>query len=339
MAVTPEEEAAVAKLKDGYYTATDYDAGTNPGGLYNDGHSVNMPPLLKEAGLAASYAGKMAVATASAASEVATIAPAISTVAGISGAVETVADNEAAVQAVADNMAAVLAAPGAAVTASIKADEAAASAGAIARRYLTVAGTDTLTATAAPVLTSYDTGLVVRFVPVNSCTGPVTLNIDGLGAQAVTDLEAGALGAGALVAGRAVEATYDGTRFRARIIESQAVTVTGAQSIAGAKRGQPVPLDDGATITPDFDLGNNFSVTLAGNRTLANPTNIVAGQAGIIRIVQDGTGSRTLAFGSYWKFAGGAAPDLTAAPAAVDALAYYVDAADHITASLLANVS
>jgi hypothetical protein len=57
-------------------------------------------------------------------------------------------------------------------------------------------------------------------------------------------------------------------------------------------------LTDGATITPNFDANQNFSVTLAGNRTLANPTNIDAGQTGSIFITQDGTGSRTLSFGA-----------------------------------------
>ena len=51
-----------------------------------------------------------------------------------------------------------------------------------------------------------------------------------------------------------------------------------AQTFSAAQRGAVSALTDGATITPDFSLANNFSVTLAGNRTLANPTNITAGQ-------------------------------------------------------------
>jgi hypothetical protein len=43
-------------------------------------------------------------------------------------------------------------------------------------------------------------------------------------------------------------------------------------------------------------IANNFSVTLGGNRTLANPSNQTAGQSGTIVMTQDGTGSRTLAF-------------------------------------------
>jgi len=104
-----------------------------------------------------------------------------------------------------------------------------------------------------------------------------------------------------------------------------------AQSFTAAQRGSVVALTDGATITPDFALANNFSVTLGGNRTLANPTNLTVGQSGVIKVTQDGTGSRTLAYGSNWDFAGGTAPTLTTTASAVDILAYYVDGASNIT--------
>jgi hypothetical protein len=108
-----------------------------------------------------------------------------------------------------------------------------------------------------------------------------------------------------------------------------------AQSFTAAQRGSVSALTDGATITPDFAVANNFSVTLGGNRTLANPTNLVAGQSGVIKLTQDGTGSRTLAFGSYWDFAAGTAPTLTTTANAVDILAYYVDSTTNITARLI----
>jgi hypothetical protein len=98
-------------------------------------------------------------------------------------------------------------------------------------------------------------------------------------------------------------------------------------------------LTDGATITPDFDANQNFSVTLGGNRTLANPSNIDAGQTGSIFVVQDGTGSRTLSFGAYWKFPGGTAPTLSTAAGSVDRIDYivYTTTAIHAVATL--NVS
>ena len=105
----------------------------------------------------------------------------------------------------------------------------------------------------------------------------------------------------------------------AKVIVSDA-----AQTFTAAQRGAISALTDGATITPDFALANNFSVTLGGNRTMANPTNLVAGQSGSIFITQDGTGSRTLAWGSYWDFTTGTAPTLTTTAGAVDRVDYIV---------------
>lgn len=110
------------------------------------------------------------------------------------------------------------------------------------------------------------------------------------------------------------------------------------QSFSVAQRGSITALTDGATITPDFAAANNYSVTLGGNRTLANPSNLTAGQSGVIVITQDGTGSRTLAYGSYWKFANGTAPTLTTTASAVDVLAYYVESSTRITARLIGDV-
>lgn len=97
-------------------------------------------------------------------------------------------------------------------------------------------------------------------------------------------------------------------------------------------------LTDGATITPDFAVANNFSVTLGGNRTLANPTGLVAGQSGVIFITQDGTGSRTLAYGTFWDFPNATAPTLTTTANAVDVLVYTVRSTTSIAAQLITNI-
>ena len=114
---------------------------------------------------------------------------------------------------------------------------------------------------------------------------------------------------------------------------------TNGQSITGGVRGSITALTDAATITPDFDDNCNFSVTLAGNRTLANPSNITAGQSGVIVVSQDTSGSRTLSFGSSFKFAGGTAPTLTTTASAVDVIAYYCESTSRITATAILNVS
>jgi len=109
--------------------------------------------------------------------------------------------------------------------------------------------------------------------------------------------------------------------------------------VAGNAVGEIVTLTDGATITPDFSTSNNFVVTLGGNRTLANPTNVVAGQSGFIAIVQDGSGSRTLGYGTHFDFPAGTAPTLTTTGGAVDVLAYYCRTTTSIVADVILNAS
>jgi len=110
-----------------------------------------------------------------------------------------------------------------------------------------------------------------------------------------------------------------------------------AQTWTKAQRGAVVILTDAPTIT--IDMNNpNFIITLAGNRTLGNPSNQVGGQSGIIIIAQNPTGGHTLAFGSHWKFAGGTAPTITTGGWLVDVLAYYIHDSGWIFASLTKDV-
>ena len=112
-----------------------------------------------------------------------------------------------------------------------------------------------------------------------------------------------------------------------------------AQTYTAAQRGTITTLTDAATVTPDFSASNNYTLTLGGNRTIANPTNLTAGQSGSIFLVQDGTGSRTAAWGSYWDFAGGVAPVLTTTAGAVDRVDYVVRSASSIHAVATLNLS
>jgi hypothetical protein len=99
-----------------------------------------------------------------------------------------------------------------------------------------------------------------------------------------------------------------------------------------------VALTDAATITVDMSTFINASVTLGGNRTLGNPSNTTDGKTGAIYITQDGTGSRTLAYSSNWKFASGAAPVLSTTAGAVDVLFYQVKSSTFIYATLVKDV-
>jgi hypothetical protein len=103
----------------------------------------------------------------------------------------------------------------------------------------------------------------------------------------------------------------------------------------------PTALVDGATITMDGTTGVNFYVTLGGSRIFANPTNFVPGQFGVIHVTQDGTGSRTLTFGSNFKFGGTsiAGNTLTTTAGATDAIHYYVRADGTLTCFIIQNLT
>jgi len=103
--------------------------------------------------------------------------------------------------------------------------------------------------------------------------------------------------------------------------------------------GTITALTDAATVAIDFSDSNNFSLTLGGNRTLGNPSNVVAGQSGFISITQDSTGGRTLAYSSNWSFASGSAPTLTVGAGKTDVLAYYARTTTDIVADVILDVN
>ena len=109
--------------------------------------------------------------------------------------------------------------------------------------------------------------------------------------------------------------------------------------VDGAAIADIVSLTDGANISVDFNSGQNFAVQLAGNRTIDNPTNCVPGQTGSIFVIQDGTGSRTLSYGTNYKFPGGTAPTLSTGASACDRIDYITFTSTNIHAVATLNVS
>lgn len=98
--------------------------------------------------------------------------------------------------------------------------------------------------------------------------------------------------------------------------------------------------ESGGNVAVDMSTGFNFTLTMTGSPwTLSNPTNEKVGQSGFIRIAQDGTGSRTLAYGSEWKFAAGTDPVLSTAASTVDLLFYQVIATGEIYGNLVKAVA
>jgi hypothetical protein len=82
-----------------------------------------------------------------------------------------------------------------------------------------------------------------------------------------------------------------------------------------------VQLADAATITVDASQGNDFRVTLGGNRALAL-ANGADGQVVTFLLTQDATGGRTVTWGSMFSFGSGSAPGLSTAAGASDLIAF-----------------
>jgi len=107
-------------------------------------------------------------------------------------------------------------------------------------------------------------------------------------------------------------------------------TASGGIVLTGGAAANITALSDGATITIDMATACHHSVTLGGNRTFAAPSNQAVGQSGSIFITQDGTGSRTAAFNSAFKFVGGTAPTLTTTASATDRIDYIIKSSNVI---------
>lgn len=92
----------------------------------------------------------------------------------------------------------------------------------------------------------------------------------------------------------------------------------------GWSSGTAVALTDGATINVDASLGNYFTVTLGGSRTLASPTNLVANTNYTFRINQDATGNRVLTWGAAFIF-GSTSSTLTTSPSGYNIYQFFSD--------------
>jgi hypothetical protein len=103
------------------------------------------------------------------------------------------------------------------------------------------------------------------------------------------------------------------------------ILVTDQVNAAGALFG----LTDGTTVNWDMAQGFNASWTIAGNRTLANPTNTIVGRTGALVITTSGA-NRTITFGSSWEAAGGTFPVPSTTTGQKDVLFYWIQSSTSI---------
>jgi hypothetical protein len=219
---------------------------------------------------------------------------------------------------------------------------------------ITVAGTDTITGTVSPSLTAYTAGQIFSFVVGTTNTGAVTLNIDGLGAKAVTRTGAIALVAGGMVTGQVALVEYDGTRFQ--LLDPNAFTdllISGALTYGGVTLTNAVTgtgkmvLDTsptvnnptvtnyvetvqalgtvGASSTLALTSGTVITATLTASTpcTFTMPT-ATAGKSFILILTQAATGMTTATFTGV-KYPGGTAPTITATASAKDIISFVSD--------------
>lgn len=149
----------------------------------------------------------------------------------------------------------------------------------------------------------------------NFLTAPAIVNADISSGAAIVysklSLTGGIVNAD-ISASAAIAGTKIGTALASKSMSSMTV-VNSAQTLITAT--------DGATVTFDLSAGNVQSVTLGGNRTLAL-SNATVGQAFVLRLIQDGTGSRTVTWFSTIKWSNGVVPTLTTTAAKIDVFGF-----------------
>ena len=95
--------------------------------------------------------------------------------------------------------------------------------------------------------------------------------------------------------------------------------------VKGQAWSDVVTLTQATTIAWDCNTGNSAVTTMTGNRTLGAPTNQKAGATYTLRVIQDGTGTRTLAYNAVFKWPGGTAPVLSTGAGDIDILTFVSD--------------
>jgi hypothetical protein len=143
-------------------------------------------------------------------------------------------------------------------------------------------------------MTAYATGQKFTFVSAGANTGAATININSIGAKALTKNGATALSAGDIPSGAAVEVVYDGTQFQ--VVSAMPVTATG--DVVG-----PASATDNAVVRFDATTG----------KLIQNSVVIIADTTGDVTGVGNLTASGNLTAGGIATIGAGSAstPSLT----------------------------
>ncbi len=112
------------------------------------------------------------------------------------------------------------------------------------------------------------------------------------------------------------------------------ITASPASAAAQATTVEPgavapavVRLTDAATIAVDASLGNDFRVTIAGNRTMGTPANPTNGEQIIFQITQGSGAPYTITWASGYEFSAGLPqPSLSSTAGQTDLLGFVYNA-------------
>ena len=139
----------------------------------------------------------------------------------------------------------------------------------------------------------------------------------------------GEIAASAVTAAKVADSAVTFNKLNANTAHTdrvQSFTVAQRGTIADqGVRTSPAPAN---TVTLDLATSNYFSLTSNANITMANPSNVTAGQGGAI--VFTSIGSFTVSWGSQWRFPLAVAPTMSTTAGKVDRVDYFVQSSNTI---------
>jgi hypothetical protein len=137
----------------------------------------------------------------------------------------------------------------------------------------------------------------------------------------------GVAAAGAVGGAVATKATSSAPVAGGDVQRAVLTAAAGTTVLQGAVAPAVVVLADATTIAVDASLGNDFRVTIAGNRTVGTPANPADGQKITVQVTQGAGGPFTLAWSSGFEFSTGLPqPTLSTTAGQTDLLGFIYNA-------------
>jgi hypothetical protein len=177
-----------------------------------------------------------------------------------------------------------------------------------------------------------ETGTLDAIAALHPAAGNVTVN-----GHKVTGLASGTASSDAAALGQlpspgsplATTAGGSGSSYASLAALLLALLASGGGTMGAVLAPKVVTLADAATVTVNAALGNEFDLTLGGNRTIAAPSGLTNGQRLTFRIRQPSSGgpfSPAFASGAGgYSFGSGPAPAWSTAASACDVVAFDYD--------------